>query len=549
MKSGKKISSVQISAPNIIQVAPDASSPQTRLIVSGLNAGSVTITLTDDADNHELYEVIVQLDVQYLRNLIKQAVPTSNVEIVPSLNRTVVLRGWVAVASDADVILKIATSVLGQGSQVVNAMRIGGVQQVQLDVTVAAVNRTEARRRGFNFVVNGGTVSAGSVLGGLANITSSSSGAAGVPGAVGILPSKPIATPNGPPTGTNIVFGVVPWNFQALIQALRDENLAKLLAEPKLITMSGRPAHMLAGGQQAVLSAQGSIGGPGVDFKEVGTELDFLPIVQGNGRILLEVSPRVRSVNQALGITTSFGFVPGFSEDSVRTLVEMEPGQTFAIGGLLQTVVQASAERVPFFGDLPFIGGFFNSVFYSQEEDELVILVTPHLVDAMDCNQAPKHLPGRETRGPDDYELFLEYILEAPRGQRQVFENGRYKAAYKNDPTYGRFPCAEDLPLERRMAPHAGIGAGHGNGNCAACQTYAPGAPGAPAGNPAAAPADGNPPPKTLGMPAMPLPPGFDPRRSQGSTDSGMEILPPPGRSGARAGQSTSRPPTIDDDR
>ncbi|HLW67722.1 MAG TPA: hypothetical protein VKS79_20565 [Gemmataceae bacterium] len=544
MKSGRKISSVQISAPNIVQVAPDATSPQTRIIISGLNAGSVTLTLTDDADNRELYEVIVQLDVQYMRNLIKQAVPTSNVDIVPSLNRTVVLRGWVAQASDVDVILKIATSVLGQGAQVINALRIGGVQQVQLDVTVASVSRSEARRRGFSFAVNGKTVSTGSIIGGLASSTAGTQSQSPTPGAVGIIPAAAQLIPNGPPTGTNIVFGVVPWNFQALIQALRDENLAKLLAEPKLITMSGRPAHMLAGGQQAVLSAQGSIGGPGVDFKDIGTELDFLPIVQGNGRILLEVNPRVRSVNQALGITTSFGFVPGFSEQTVHTLVEMEPGQTFAIGGLLQTTVAASAERVPFFGDLPFIGGFFNSVFYSQEEDELVILVTPHLVDPMDCNQAPKHLPGRETRGPDDYELFLEYILEAPRGQRQVFENGRYKAAYKNDPTYSRFPCAEDLPWEPRRQNGAA-----GSANCAACQQ------GAACSQPVASPANGADTvqkPKPTGMPAMPLPPGFDPRRLPAGPETGMEVLPPPGTSrsipSVRGGQPTIGPSTNDDD-
>ena len=171
MKTGKKISSVQISAPNIVPVAPDATAPQTRIIISGLNAGSVTITLTDEDNKSELYEVIVQLDVQYMRNLIKQAVPTSNVEIVPSLNRTVLLKGWVAQASDSDIIMKIATSVLGQGTQVINALRIGGVQQVQLDVTVAAVSRTEARRRGYAYAVNGSTVSTGSVLGGLAATT------------------------------------------------------------------------------------------------------------------------------------------------------------------------------------------------------------------------------------------------------------------------------------------------------------------------------------------------------------------------------------------
>jgi pilus assembly protein CpaC len=520
MKSGKKIASVQISAPNIIQVAPDATAPQTRIIISGLNAGSVTLTLTDEDKASELYEVIVQLDVQYMRNLIKQAVPTSNVDIVPSLNRTILLRGWVAVASDADVVMAIARSVMGAGAQVINAMRIGGVQQVQLDVTVASVNRTEARRRGFNFAYNGTNVSFGSILGGLASSTAGTQTQTPTPGAVGIVPAAAQLVPNGPPTGSNIVFGIVPAHVQLLIQALRDESLAKLLAEPKLVTMSGRPAHMLAGGQQAVLSAQGSIGGPGVDFKEIGTELDFLPIVQGNGRILLEVSPRVRSVNQGLGITTSFGFVPGFSEQSVRTLVEMEPGQTFAIGGLIQTVVQASAERVPVLGDLPFVGVLFSSVFYSEDESELVILVTPHLVDAMDCNQAPKHLPGRETRKPDDYELFLEGLLESPRGQRQVFENGRYKAAYRNDPSYGRFPCAEDLPWERRMAPAGAHGANGANG-CVTCPAPAAG-PQAPPAGAASAP---NPPP--AGMPAMPLPPGFDPKRLP-SPNTGMEILPVP---------------------
>src|SRR5262249_54260098 len=145
-----------------------------------------------------------------------------------------------------------------------------------------------------------------------------------------------------------------------------------------------------------------------------------------------------------------------FDEQSVRTAVEMEPGQTFAIGGLIQTVQQASSSKVPVIGDLPFIGTIFSQVSHQAEEEELIILVTPHLIDSMACNQAPKRLPGRETGGPDDYELFLESILEAPRGQRQVFEGGRYKAAYKNDPSYRQFPCADPLPWERKFGRRGG---------------------------------------------------------------------------------------------
>jgi pilus assembly protein CpaC len=210
-----------------------------------------------------------------------------------------------------------------------------------------------------------------------------------------------------------------------------------------------------------VLSTGGSIGGPGVDFRDVGTELQFLPIVLGNGRIYLEVSPRFRAINQGRGIQTSFGFVPGFDEQSVRTAIEMEDGQTFAIGGLIQTTVQATSSRVPVLGAIPFLGTAFSTVSYIEEEDELVILVTPHLVDAQDCNQTAKRLPGRETRSPDDFELFLEGILEAPRGQRQVFENGQYKAAYKNDPSIRQFPCADPLPRQYPLRSKMGCG------NCA----------------------------------------------------------------------------------
>ena len=92
----------------------------------------------------------------------------------------------------------------------------------------------------------------------------------------------------------------------------------------------------------------------------------------------------------------------------------LESGQTFAIGGLIQNTVQASAARLPIFGDLPFVGFFWSAVRYEERESELMILVTPRLVHPIDCNQLPRRLPGRETRGPDDYELFLEGLLEAP---------------------------------------------------------------------------------------------------------------------------------------
>src|SRR5262249_46261120 len=147
-----------------------------------------------------------------------------------------------------------------------------------------------------------------------------------------------------------------------------------------------------------------------------------------------------------------------------------ETGQTLCIGGLVQHNVTGSTRKVPILGDLPFFGTAFSRKFYREDETELVILVTPRLVDAMSCDQLPRYLPGQETRTPDDFELFLEGILEAPRGPREVFPDHRYRAAYLNGPTADLFPCAGN-----NGSGHHGHG---GRGRCAVpgdCATSATG--------------------------------------------------------------------------
>ena len=193
------------------------------------------------------------------------------------------------------------------------------------------------------------------------------------------------------------------------------------------------------------MSQTSGITGPGALLVPFGTTLEVLPIVYGNGQIWLDINPSVTSVNFGLGITINGAATPGFSEQSARCSVLLESGQTFAIGGLIQSSVQATASRVPVLGDVPFLGTLFSSVRHEERESEIVILVTPRLVGPMDCNQVPRRLPGRETRSPDDYELFLEGILEAPRGQRKVWNGRCYNAAYKCDPSVATFPCVGNV--------------------------------------------------------------------------------------------------------
>jgi pilus assembly protein CpaC len=338
----------------------------------------------------------------------------------------------VTAPNDAVIIERLASGFAGGTNNVINAMQVGGVQQVQIDVVVASVDRSQIRSRGFDFIVQGGNVSLTSLVSGL--IGQQTLGTVGGAG-TSITPSS----------NANISFGIVPGQFFGALQALRQEGLAKFLSEPRVVTQTGRPAFFRAGGQQAILGPASGITGPGVQLVPFGTELEVTPVVYGNGMIWLEVNPRISAVNQGLGIVVNGNSTPGFTEQTTRATVMLESGQTYAIGGLIQNSVQAASAKIPVLGDLPFVGTAFSSVRYEERESELIILVTPRLVSPLDCNQLPKRLPGRETRTPDDYELFLENVLEAPRGQRKVWNGLRYNAPWKCDPTASVYPCVGNV--------------------------------------------------------------------------------------------------------
>jgi pilus assembly protein CpaC len=245
----------------------------------------------------------------------------------------------------------VATSQAAQSAprssqKVINALRVAGVQQVQLDVVVAQVSRTEFRQLGFNFLSSRNSSFIGSTLSGLS--AQPTSMGAGLASGAGAMQGTTLAA-NGfvaSTTGANVPFGVLNSNsgFLGFLQALRIESASKLLAEPKLVTSSGKKASFLVGGEQAVISATSGVNGPGVAFVQIGTRLDFLPVVLGNGKIQLTVNPSIKSVNNDLGIAnpTGAGRTPGFDDKQVTATVEMETGQTFVIGGLIQNETRGS---------------------------------------------------------------------------------------------------------------------------------------------------------------------------------------------------------------
>jgi pilus assembly protein CpaC len=442
----RQVTNPKDSAVNIRTVVGDP----TTVLVIGQQPDVTRIELEDVDGKKEVYEVIVQADIEYLRTQLRRGVPTACLEPIPTSNNAVILTGTLTRAEDGPIALQIAQSV---GFTVINAMRVGGVQQVQLDVAIASVNRAEFRAMAFNFLLNSKNFFLGSTVG----------NAVAQPGLIGVgAPLGPTflgqalngvpGVPNGQPT--NLLFGVIHsgWGLLNFLQALKLENVVKDLSEPRLVTLSGRPASFLAGGEQAVPVPAG-LGQVGVQFEEFGTRLNFIPIVLGNGKIRLEVEPEFSVLNAANGTSINGTVVPGRTTQRVNTTVELEDGQTFVIGGLIQREVTASIERVPVLGEIPYLSTFFTSKSINEVETELLIVVTPHLVDAESCAQRPNILPGQETRSPDDCELFLEGILEAPRGQRQACVDGTYVAPYKNSPSANLYPCFNRGP--------GGGGAGH----------------------------------------------------------------------------------------
>src|SRR5262249_31564297 len=159
----------------------------------------------------------------------------------------------------------------------------------------------------------------------------------------------------------------------AALEALKSESLTKIMAQPTVTTLSGRSASMLSGGQQAIPQS-GGLGTTTIQFQDFGTELHILPIVMGTGKIRLEVEPQVSELSSQGAVTANGVTVQGRITQRVHTTVEIEPGQTLVIGGLIQNAVSANSTMVPVLGELPFIGTLFSLKSFSEDEQEMVIL-------------------------------------------------------------------------------------------------------------------------------------------------------------------------------
>jgi pilus assembly protein CpaC len=201
--------------------------------------------------------------------------------------------------------------------------------------------------------------------------------------------------------------------FQGFLEALKQESLLKILAEPTLNTSNGRPANLLAGGEFPIIVPQ-SLGTTTIEYREFGVRLEAVPTILGGGRVRLELAPEVSERDFANAVVVSGQTVPGLSTRRVNTQVEMNFGQTYMLAGLLSLRRTASTNKVPFLGELPWVGAAFRRVRYDESETELLIMVTPEIAGPMTPEQVPPGGPGLFTDTPTDRELCRDGMIEVP---------------------------------------------------------------------------------------------------------------------------------------
>jgi pilus assembly protein CpaC len=196
------------------------------------------------------------------------------------------------------------------------------------------------------------------------------------------------------------------FSFSAMLSLLETNGLAKTLAEPSLIALSGQEAKFLAGGEVPIPLVS-TLGQVSVQFKKFGIQLAFTPSVLADDTVHMRMSTEVSELDPNASVTVGGFAIPGFSSRQSETTIRLRDGQSFAIAGLLSDKTRSLIKKVPLLGEIPILGALFRSTSFQREETELLLLVTVHLIRPLSPHELPP-LPGEQTvNDPDDFELFL----------------------------------------------------------------------------------------------------------------------------------------------
>jgi pilus assembly protein CpaC len=343
----------------------------TQVLVNGKTPGGVSLLIWDEADQSQAFEVSVDIDILGLSQKIHEVFPAEQVHIETSKD-VVMLSGHISSTAVADKILEVVKNAT---PKVTSLMEVPPVPhgQILLQVKFADVNRQAVRQFGINILSLPGAKNVGS-------ISTQQFGPPSTGGSVG----------NGGTFSVSDLLNIFIFrpdiDLAATIKALQSNNILEILAEPNLMTQSGKEASFLAGGEfpYPVVQASTGVSAITIQFKEFGIRLNFTPTLSPDGIIHLKVKPEVSSLDFSNGLVIQGFSIPALVTNRVESEMDLRDGQSFAIAGLLDNRVTELLEKIPGIGDIPVLGKLFQSRSITKSKNELLIVVTPRIVQPLD---------------------------------------------------------------------------------------------------------------------------------------------------------------------
>ncbi|MGB0036742.1 MAG: pilus assembly protein N-terminal domain-containing protein [Candidatus Acidiferrales bacterium] len=350
----------------------------TQILIDGKAPGGVSLVLWNEADESQSFEIQVDLDILSLQQRVREMFPHESVELAASKD-VVMVSGRVSSKEVADRIFQLISAAAPKAVNLMELPNKPRLGQILLQVKFAEVDRTAMNQFGFNLLSLPGSTtrtlaSVGTEQFGSTTLSALQNGA-GTPENQANLTLSDLL---------NVFIFRPDINLGATIKALQQKSLLQILAEPNLLTETGKEANFLAGGEFPYPVVQGGAAGSAptvtIQFKEFGVRLNFTPELTESGSIHLRIRPEVSALDFTNAVTFSGFFIPAISTRRVDVQLELSDGQSFVIAGLVDNRVTQILNKVPGLGDMPVLGPLFRSHSFQKSNSELLILVTPRIV-------------------------------------------------------------------------------------------------------------------------------------------------------------------------
>lgn len=374
-----------------------------QISIIGKATGVTNLILWGSDDKiSSVLDIQVSPDAARLGEMIRKILPDEKDLRIDVAHDSLTLSGTVSSTSRLSQALALAEVYSPKDGKIVNLVEVAGVHQVMLEVRVAEMSKSMGRRLGFNWSY------------------ASSSGKIGLGSLNNLVRLPPSGFPSAGLEVTDSINAIFRFmskgtSWTIFIDALKENGLLKVLAEPNLLTLSGKSANFLAGGEFPIPVPQPGAGATAitVEYKPFGIALNFTPTVLSNKKISMQVSPEVSDLDFSNAISIGGFVIPAIATRKLSTTIELADGQSFAIAGLLKDDVREIISKYPLVGEIPILGALFRSSSFQRKESELIVIVTPHLVKPLDMTK--QSLPTDQFIEPDDFEFYLLGHMEGEK--------------------------------------------------------------------------------------------------------------------------------------